>query len=321
MDRSYDLQSWKVFAAVARTGSISAVCRAFDTDAANISRILQSLEKSLGAGVLLDRSVRPLALTENGRVAFRYAEQMLKLREEMSQTLNHEPDALKGILRVGLPPMVLRDLLTPGLMAYSAENPDIDLRADEYVSGLPINFSDGRGSLFDVIISYGPSPTNHNLVQMTYGRGFVIPCASPTYLKRYGRPETPADLAEHTGIVVNTHLRGSVTRLRRGSENVPVYWKKQLVFNSASSAKTAALIGTGIHLSMPMLHCFREIERGELVPLLTDWKQPLLDLYIYTRPECLKLARVRHFIRWYRKTAARFHRECYDVFKPFCQPI
>lgn len=113
MEQSDDLRRWRLFATVAKTGSISSACTIFQTDAANLSRQLAQFEKSLGAGPLLDRSVRPLVLTENGKAAFECALKILQLRDELTQNLKCDPNALSGVVRVGLPPMVLRDLLTP----------------------------------------------------------------------------------------------------------------------------------------------------------------------------------------------------------------
>ena len=47
MDRSDDLRSWRLFAAIAKTGSISSACAMFQADAANLSRQLSQFEKSL----------------------------------------------------------------------------------------------------------------------------------------------------------------------------------------------------------------------------------------------------------------------------------
>ena len=154
MEQSDDLRRWRLFATVAKTGSISSACTIFQTDAANLSRQLAQFEKSLGAGPLLDRSVRPLVLTENGKAAFECALKILQLRDELTQNLKCDPNALSGVVRVGLPPMVLRDLLTPFLVSFSEAYPDIDLRVDEYTAGLPINFENWRGDLFDLVVSY-----------------------------------------------------------------------------------------------------------------------------------------------------------------------
>ena len=48
MKRDLNLESWKVFAAVARTGSITETSAELEMDAPSISRIVSGLEKSLG---------------------------------------------------------------------------------------------------------------------------------------------------------------------------------------------------------------------------------------------------------------------------------
>lgn len=281
MEQSDDLRRWRLFATVAKTGSISSACTIFQTDAANLSRQLAQFEKSLGAGPLLDRSVRPLVLTENGKAAFECALKMLQLRDELTQNLKCDPNALSGVVRVGLPPMVLRDLLTPFLVSFSEAYPDIDLRVDEYTGGLPINFENWRGDLFDLVVSYGPSPSNHNAVQIRYGQGLFLPCASPSYLRRFGIPKTPEDLADHVGIVVANGLRQAAPALVKDGQSVPIHFKRLIHFNSASAAKTAVLLGSGIHVTLPSLHCYREVRDGTLVPLLRGWEQPSLPLYIF----------------------------------------
>ena len=317
MDRSDDLRSWRLFAAIAKTGSISSACAMFQADAANLSRQLSQFEGSLGAGPLLDRSVRPMALTENGKAAFECAQKILQLRDDLTQRLNCDPQALSGVIRVGLPPMVLRDLLTPFLMQFSEAYPDIDLRVDEYTGGLPIAFENWRGDRFDVVVSYGPSPTNHSAVQIRYGQGLFMPCASSGYIRRYGRPAEPEELAEHVGIIVTNGLRQASPMLVKDGHAVPIHFKRLIYFNSASAAKTAALLGTGIHANLPSLHCYRDIEAGTLVPLLKGWEQPSLPLFIYSRPECIKLARVRLFIRRFREVMYDLHRKCADVISPW----
>ena len=317
MGKNEDLKSWRLFATVAKTGSISAACAVFQTNAANLSRQLSHFEESLGAGPLLDRSVRPLALTENGKAAYACAVQMLQIRDDLTQTLHCDQNALSGVLRVGLPPMVLRDLLTPFLMEFSESYPDIDLRVDEYTGGLPIVFENWRGDLFDVIVSYGPSPANQSAVQLRYGQGLFLPCVSPTYLRRFGTPKTPEDLTEHTGIVVANSLRQATPELMKNDQKVPIHFKRLLHFNSASAAKTAALLGTGIHINLPSLHCYREIKEGTLVPILKGWEQPSLPLYIYSRPNCIKLARVRLFLQRFRAVMYELHSECAEALAPW----
>ena len=64
-----DLETWEIFCAVAEAGSISGACDLCDCDAAYISRLIKNLENSIGGVELLDRTTRPLTLTEPGKIA------------------------------------------------------------------------------------------------------------------------------------------------------------------------------------------------------------------------------------------------------------
>lgn len=220
MKRDLNLESWKVFAAVARTGSITETSAELEMDAPSISRIVSGLEKSLGGISLFDRSSAPLTLTDNGRFALEYATKMITLHDQLVTGLAANTDAMSGVLRVGVPPALLQGFLMPFFVSFGRRYPEIQLEVSEYLGGIPIDFSYPAGSL-DVVMSYGPDPTHSNFVQIRYGDAGFICCASPTYIARYGMPKTPEDLADHVGIRFKSPLRlGTVgQQLMRGSEH------------------------------------------------------------------------------------------------------
>lgn len=96
MKRDLNLESWKVFAAVARTGSITETSAELEMDAPSISRIVSGLEKSLGGISLFDRSSLPLTLTDNGRFALEYATKMITLHDQLVTGLAANTDAMSG---------------------------------------------------------------------------------------------------------------------------------------------------------------------------------------------------------------------------------
>lgn len=307
MRRDMNLESWKIFAAVARRGSISASVEELGIDAPAVSRALSSLEKSLGTA-LFDRTSHAMALTDNGREALEAAESMLARHDALVNRLKETTDEMRGPIRVGIPPALLQSYLVPFLVDFSKRYPGIGLEASEYTAGLPIDFSSRLGPL-DVVISYGPDPVHQNYVQIHYGSGRFLTCAAPSYLARYGTPKSPEELAEHIGIVFNSPIRESPRTLTKGEKTVQIRFRRELAFSSALSAKSATLFGAGINPGLAELHAFREIERGELVPLFKDWKGLSEDLYIYTRPELMRLKRVRTFVKEYREAIGRLFAE------------
>lgn len=300
MRRDMNLESWRVFAAVARSGGITAASPSLGMDPPAISRVLSSLESAVGGTPLFDRSSHSLALTESGRLALQTAEQMLTLHDELMRGLQTDTEQMSGTVRVGIPQAVLQDFAMPFLVDFARRYPEIHLEASEYSQGLPVSFASPSGPL-DVVISFGPDTAHPNFVQIHYGTGRTIACASPVYLARYGVPKTPEDLVRHIGVRFNSPLRGTLRELQRGGRTVPLRFGRELSFNSVMTAKAAVLIGAGIQPDMADIHCYREIMKGSLVPVLKDWRGEPLDLYIYTRPEILRFKRVKTFIDEFRR--------------------
>src|SRR5690606_4988360 len=83
-----------------------------------ISNQLRQLEKALGQR-LFDRVGRGLRLTEAGRVAFNYANEIFSLGQEMLNALEHQPLLPVRRLAVGvldvIPKPLARQLLAPAM--------------------------------------------------------------------------------------------------------------------------------------------------------------------------------------------------------------
>lgn len=106
------------FWTAAREGSIAAACRRLHLTQPTVSGQIKVLEKALKAR-LFERSGRSIALTDTGRVVFRYADEIFSLGRELEDAV--EGRATGGGLRfvVGvadtLPKLVVHRLLAPAL--------------------------------------------------------------------------------------------------------------------------------------------------------------------------------------------------------------
>jgi LysR family transcriptional activator of nhaA len=107
------------FWTVAREGSIGAAGTRLSLAHPTISRQIKTLEDQLGVA-LFDRSGRKLALTEVGRIVFRYADNIFSLGRELVDVLQEAPHG-RLRLRVGvdhaLPKLVAYRLIEPALRA------------------------------------------------------------------------------------------------------------------------------------------------------------------------------------------------------------
>jgi LysR family transcriptional activator of nhaA len=145
------------FWTVARTGTIALAGRELHLSQPTISTQIKTLEDALGQR-LFQRQGRRLALTDTGRVVFRYADDIFRLGREMTEVLSRGPigQALRFSVGVAdvIPKMVAQRLIEP---AYEAV-PDLQLQCDEG----PLVQLLARLALheLDVVLSEQPAPND-----------------------------------------------------------------------------------------------------------------------------------------------------------------
>ena len=143
------------FWTVARCGTISAASKELRLSQPTISTQLKTLEQSLGQK-LFARQGRRLVLTDVGRTAFRYAEDIFRLGREMQDALARGEEGHQEHLRVGvvdvLPKLVSERLLEPAYVAV----PSLHLECEE----LPLAQLLGKLALheLDVVLADQPAP-------------------------------------------------------------------------------------------------------------------------------------------------------------------
>ena len=84
MQTKDNLEAWRVFVSVARTGSIKETAIEQNLDMSAASRFLSSLETDLGFP-FFDRHSRPMALTERGQSLVHHAEQLLAYFSQVNE--------------------------------------------------------------------------------------------------------------------------------------------------------------------------------------------------------------------------------------------
>ena len=148
---------------------------------------------------------------------------------------------------------------------------------------------------FDLAIRIATLPDS-SLIARRLAPIQTIMCASPSYLARMGEPQSPEELIHHRCLAYN---------LISNFENWDLYnTEGQLIktkivpYLKASNGeflRDAAVEGSGIIL-MPTFIVYKEIERGALIPLLTQYTSSQLSAYaIYPQTRHLS-QRVRAFV-------------------------
>jgi LysR family transcriptional activator of nhaA len=111
------------FWVVAHEGSIAAATRKLNLTQPTISAQLRLLEDSLGEK-LFEKSGRTLALTAEGRIALRYADEIFALGRELRDTLRDRPTLRPVRVQVGIADVV------PKLVAYRILRPAFQTQGD-----------------------------------------------------------------------------------------------------------------------------------------------------------------------------------------------
>lgn len=115
---------------VAREGGLARAGKVLNLSQSSLSAQIKRLEEQLGIA-LFERRGRKLELTEMGRVAYKYADEMFGLAREMLDTLRDRPTPRRLRLTVGIadvvPKLLVRKLLEPAF----DKHPDLALTCIE----------------------------------------------------------------------------------------------------------------------------------------------------------------------------------------------
>jgi LysR family transcriptional regulator, transcriptional activator of nhaA len=145
------------FWVVAKTGSIVRACEQLNLTPQTISGQISLLEQTFGVA-LFTRVGRQLELTETGRIALPYAEQMFQLGGELESLLRAQPDEQQIPFRVGVadvvPKSIVYRLIAPTMSL--SEPMRITCREDQ----LERLLADLAIARLDLVISDSPMPSH-----------------------------------------------------------------------------------------------------------------------------------------------------------------
>ena len=175
------------FVGIVDDGGFAESARRRGVSASTLSRSVTRLEEQLKV-TLLRRTTRSIEITPEGAAVLEEAREILD-RSEALQEIATSGQTPAGPLRVNAPVPFVLHVLAPRLAEFHAKYPDIQLSID-----MTDTLVDLIGSHADVAIRLGQLPDS-DMLHRPLGRTAWKLVATPGYLDRHGRPETPADLA------------------------------------------------------------------------------------------------------------------------------
>ena len=262
MDR---LESMAILVAVAEAGSLSAAARRLGAPLATVSRKVSDLEAHLQAR-LVNRSTRRLSLTDAGGAYVVACKRILEDVEAAERAASGEYSTPKGEIVVTAPIVFGRLHVLPVVTDFLKAYPQIDLRL-----ALSDRFAHLLEDRIDVAIRIGQLPDS-SLVATPVGSVRRVVCASPGYFNRRGRPDRPADLAEHDCITFEGLSSPATWTFKTDKATISTSIRSRLTVTTAEAAVDAAIAEIGVTRVLSY-QAVEAVRAGALEIALQDFEQ------------------------------------------------
>ena len=269
MDGFSDLN---LFALVARHRNLAAAARELGVTPPAVSKRLAQLERRLGVR-LMNRTTRRLSLTPEGELYLANGSRILDDLSELEQLVTRSRGEPTGLLRVNASFGFGRARIAPAVSDFIARFPAMKIQL--HLTDRPMSLQEEG---FDVGIRFGEVPDVRVNARLLLKNRRIV-CASPDYVKRYGGPSVPHDLARHACIVLRENDSAYGTwHFSRGKRVETVKVDGPLSSNDGSAVLHWALEGRGI-VVRSQWEIEGHLKRAELVSLLEDWSLPDANIH------------------------------------------
>lgn len=186
----FDWNLIKSFVAVAETGSLSAAARRLEASQPTLGRHIAELEQALGV-TLFRRGRRGYELTEAGGALHERGRAVSEQANAFSLLALGSVEAIEGTVRIAASEVVAACVLPEMTARLGEEEPGIEV---EIVASNQVENLLRRDA--DIAIRM-VRPAQNELVARKVTDIALCLCAAKSYLDRRGRPQKPADLADH----------------------------------------------------------------------------------------------------------------------------
>lgn len=279
----------RFFLLLAKLGSLKAAAQELNISTPAASRRLANLEKRLGVRVL-NRTTRRITVTQEGEVFLEEGSRILREMEELVQRIAKGSATPKGLLKINATFGFGRQIVAPIISDFVERYPEVDVQLQ--LTDRPMNlFDDG----IDICIRFGNIP-DARLSARRIATNRRLLCASPSYLKRFGMPQTPVDLQQHRCIVIRESDAAYGTwHFNQGSLQETVKVRGPVTTNDGETAVAWALSGNGVLLRSEW-NIAPYLRSGRLREVMADWQLPPADIYAVFPMKHYLSAKIRAFV-------------------------
>jgi DNA-binding transcriptional LysR family regulator len=290
-----------LFVSVADAGSFNKAAQHVGISTPVLSKKISKLEQDLGVQ-LIHRTTRKLNLTEAGETLYVHAKNIEGQVDDAIAVVSAFNQGLTGSIKMSVPTISGELLLAEAIAEFCQKYPNITVNMR-----MENDFVDLVAEGLDLAIRTG-TLEDSSLIAKPLIESHWIVCCSPSYIEKYGEPDTLESLKEHNCLAYTYQEKGSFDwRFLKDGMEKNVRISGSLATNNAQALRKAALAGFGI-VYVPRCSVYEDLQQGTLVGILTDFQPRKLGVYaIY--PSTKYLPRKLKFLIEHLKQAYQNKRE------------
>lgn len=284
------LDGMVTFKQVADSGSFTQAAILLNHSKSYISGEINKLENRLGVR-LLHRTTRKISLTAAGEIYYRQCQNIINDALQVERQLSGQQLSPKGNLRVSCPVSFALAKIRPILGEYMDLYPQVIVEL-ELNDQLVDVVADG----YDLALRASGQLPDSSLVSRKLTSVDIVTIAAPSYLERWGTPQTPDELVHHRTINFRSTVNQNVWQYQENSgQQTTVKVDSHFITNSAEMELALCIAGQGI-ARVPKLVISDEVKKGSLVLLFDDLLPVTVDIFLIYPNRKYMPSKVRSFI-------------------------
>jgi LysR family transcriptional regulator for bpeEF and oprC len=290
MDR---FDAMRLFTRIVELGSFTKAGEDLQVPRATVTHTIKQLEARLGVR-LLQRTTRHVSATLDGNAYYARCIQLMADLEETESAFSAGASSPKGKLRVDLHGSLAMHFILPRLPEFLAMYPDIELEI-----GMGDRAVDLVREGIDCVLRAGEL-RDSSLVGRKVATLSQVTCASPDYLRRFGVPESIADLTRHRAVNFYSSQTGKILPFDFVLDGVPqsVMIKGQQVAVSHAEAYVQCCVGGLGLIQAPRYHVAHHLAQGALTEVLAEFRPAAMPVSILYPHHRQLSRRVRVLVDW-----------------------
>ena len=285
--------SMQAFARVVQSGGFAAAARKMGVSRSTVNKLVINLEEELNVR-LLQRNTRKVTPTPTGLAFYERCVNILAEIEAAEVAVSELQTEPKGMLKINAPMSFGTLYLGKAIAEFITQYPELQVQLT-----LNDRFIDPIAEGYDITIRIA-RPDTPSLVCQEIAPVPRVLCASASYLERYGVPQHPQELKEHSCLHYGQIVTGNQWQLNDREQEYRVTVQGVICSNNGEVLKDAALQGLGIAL-LPTFIIRRELDAETLAIVLPDYLLPAISLNLIYPLNRHLTTKVRLFVEFFRQ--------------------